>query len=176
MATLLLGIGPGFSGCVRPGSPTDPDLAVAENFGLDVPTDHQASDGDDGDFGSTGAIYGTGAPDNTPAGNPVPHMVLPTGRYPRPGQLDDPVANGNQVYTPGPLKGLTNTLGGQPLPVNDWKFRGRRAYTPGKTHSLQMRLGDGQNYGGAAQTVALSEITGNPPVPGDLSGIIAGQA
>ena len=91
-------------------------------------------------------------------------------------QLDDPVANGNQVYTPGPLKGLTNTLGGQPLPVNDWKFRGRRAYTPGKTHSLQMRLGDGQNYGGAAQTVALSEITGNPPVPGDLSGIIAGQA
>jgi hypothetical protein len=171
-AALLLG----FGGFVVPGV-AQPDLAVASNFerfdGLDIPADHPASDGADGDFTSTGAIYGIGTPDNTPGAVPV--QVHPTGKYPRPGQLDDPPANGNQVYTPGPLRGLTNTLGGQPLKVADWKFRGERQYTPSRTSSIQHRLGDGQAYQGAAQTVQLSEITGSPPVPGDLSGIIAGQ-
>jgi len=32
----------------------------------------------------------------------------------------------------------------------------------------------GQNNQGAAQTVVLSEITNAPPVPGDLTSIIAG--
>jgi hypothetical protein len=149
VSALLLG----FGGFVVPGDP-QPDLAVAGNFerfdGLDVPDTNPAAVTD---------------------GSPRPGDNY--GDSPRPGQRDQ---QAGQVYTQGALKGLTNTLGGQPLPVDDWKFRGRRAYTPGRTHSIQQRLGDGQNNGGAAQTVTLSEITGNPPVPGDLSGIIAGQA
>jgi hypothetical protein len=53
-------------------------------------------------------------------------------------------------------------------------------YTKGKFALVnQFRLGKtkglgGQNNQGAAQTVALSEITNNPPTPGDLSAIIAG--
>lgn len=136
------------------------DIAVAPNFerfdGLDVPNTNPATQ-DPHAGGNPGADYGWDK----------------GGVSPRPGNVDQP--NG-QVYTAGPLKGLTGTLGGQPLPVNDWKYRGRRAFTPGKTHSIQNRLGDGQANQGAAQTVILSEITGNPPVPGDLSGIIAGQA
>lgn len=155
MSALLLG----FGGFTVPTVP-QPDLAVGANFerfdGLNVPADHPAtSDPESGGTG-LGSEYGFG------------HR----GAYPRPGAVDTPPAE--QTYTPGPLKGLTNTLGGQPLPVNDWKYRGERAYTPGRTHSIQHRLGDGQNNPGAAQTVALSEITGNPPVPGELSGIIAG--
>ena len=78
------------------------------------------------------------------------------------------------VYTPGPLAGLTNTLGGQPLPVADPIHR-----PPGHAEFvhlsyMQFRLGVGQNYQGVAQTVALGEITSNPPQPGDLSSILAG--
>lgn len=151
MSAILLG----FGGFVVPGEP-QADLAVASDFerfdGLDVPNTNPATKED----GSSTGVLKT-----------------PASATPRPGQLDQPEG---QVYTAGALKGLTNTLGGQPLPVNDWKYRGRRAYTPGKTHSVQHRLGDGQANQGAAQTVILSEITGNPPVPGELSGIIAGQS
>lgn len=154
MSALLLG----FGGFTVPTVP-QPDIAVAESFerfdGLAVPGTNPATHEPDSGKGM-GTRYGFAEP----------------GHYPRPGAVDTPPTE--QTYTPGPLKGLTNTLGGQPLPVNDWKFRGRRGYTPGRTPSVQHRLGDGQNYGGAAQTVALSEITGNPPVPGELSGIIAG--
>jgi hypothetical protein len=152
MGALLLGIGPGFGGFVVP-TDAQADIAVGPNFerfdGLDVPDTNPAAVTD---------------------GSPRPGDNY--GDTPRPGGTDQ---QEGQVYTQGALKGLTNTLGGQPLPVNDWKFRGRRTYTPGKTNSIQHRLGDGQNNGGAAQTVTLSQITGNPPIPGDLSGIIAGQ-
>jgi hypothetical protein len=149
MTALLLG----FGGYIVPAEP-QPELAVSGNFerfdGLDVPDTNPAA---------------------VTEGSPRPGDNY--GHSPRPGGLDQ---QSGQVYTQGALKGLTNTLGGQPLPVDDWKFRGRRAYTPGRTHSIQQRLGAGQDNGGAAQTVALSEISGNPPVPGELSGIIAGQA
>ena len=94
------------------------------------------------------------------------------GATPRPGGENTPVSE--QTYTAAPIRGVVGTVGGQPLPVNDWLFRGGRGYTHSETPSIQHRLGSGQAYQGAAQTVALSEITNNPPIPGDLSGIIAG--
>jgi hypothetical protein len=148
----------GFGGFIVPGT-AQPDIAVGRNFerfdGLDVPDTNPAS--------TSG--------ENLPSGSDE-FGFNQLGHYPAPGKGDTPLSQ--QTYTPGPLKGLTNTLGGQPLPVNDWKWRADRGYTAGRTHSIQHRMGDGQAYQGAAQTVQLSEITGNPPVPGELSGIIAG--
>ena len=99
------------------------------------------------------------------------------GPTPRPGQLSQPLG---QTYTRGPLQGTVGVIGGQPLPVRAWESAddsaATRGYTPSKTPSVQHRLGDGQNAQLLAQTVILSEITSSPPVPGDLTSILAGQA
>lgn len=138
-----------------------PDLAVAPNFerfdGLGQPELVAPATSSDEDTSGQGAVYGFDQ----------------QGHYPRPGAVDQPTG---QVYTPGALVGVVGTIGGQPLPVHDWK------YNPGKTtHTtapgVQFRLGVGQHGPselGAAQTVALGGITNNPPEPGDLSAIIAG--
>jgi hypothetical protein len=136
-----------------------PDMAVAPNFerfsGLEgsPELDHPASG--DGAWNS-GSDY---------------------GMTPRPGQLSQPVG---QTYTKGPLQGTVGVIGGQPLPVRAWESAddsaATRGYTPSKTPSIQHRLGDGQNFQGLAQTVILSELTQNPPQPGDLTSILAGQA
>lgn len=142
------------------------DNAVAPNFerfdGLTLPTDNPATaDPMAGGIG-TGAEFG--------------YNVV--GAYPRPGAVNTPVPE--QVYTPGPLKGTVGVVGGQPRPTaGSGQYREVAGstvggYTPGKTNSIQQRLGVGQNNQGAAQTVQLSEITSNPPQPGDLSAIIAG--
>jgi hypothetical protein len=96
------------------------------------------------------------------------------GREPgsRPGAGQTPKSE--QTYTPGPLSDTVGTLGGQPLPVSDRLHRVPGVSQLVQTPSVQQRLGVGQNNQGAAQTVALSEITGSPPVPGDLTSIIAG--
>jgi hypothetical protein len=142
-----------------------PDLAVAPNFerfdGLGQPRlDHPATF-DDGDFsGGGGAMYGWDG----------------LGRSPRPGQSDQPIG---QVYTDGALVGVTGTIGGQPLPVRDWKFQfdGRDGYTGAIAPTIQFRQGVGQRGPselGAAQTTALAMLTNNPPEPGSLDAIIAG--
>jgi hypothetical protein len=136
------------------------DQAVAANFerfdGL-TPLDNPAADDP-----NSGGSHGMGTP------------YAPT---PRPGQLDQPTG---QVYTRGPLSATVGVLGGQPLPVAPWQVDGRtgvaRGFTPSKTPSVQWRLGDGQANTGLQQTIALSEITANPPQPGDLTLILAGQA
>ena len=91
---------------------------------------------------------------------------------PRPGQsVHTPL-----TYTPGPLSGLTNTLGGQPLPVADWRFA-PGDYTPAHTpQTMQHRFGNGQAYQGVAQTVALGDIINNPPQPDSLDSILRGWA
>jgi hypothetical protein len=92
-----------------------------------------------------------------------------------PGGGGTPVSE--QAFTRGPVAGITGRLGGQPLPVADWHWRGGRGYTPSSDWAgnfQRTHYGVGQNYQGVAQTVQLSEITGNPPVPGDITGIIAG--
>lgn len=96
-----------------------------------------------------------------------------TGCNPRTGQLGQPAG---QVYTPGPISGVVGVVGGQPLPVAACINRapGLGDYTKVISPGVQHRFGVGQAYQGAAQTVALSEITGNPPQPGDLTSIIAG--
>jgi len=94
---------------------------------------------------------------------------------PRPGQLNTPATS--LAYTRGPVVGIMGRLGGQPLPVADPRFRVGRGYTPSSNWAgnfQRTHFGVGQNYQGVAQTVQLSEITGNPPVPGDLTGILAG--
>lgn len=141
------------------------DYAVGPGFerfdGLDIPADHPAQGDPEAGWSAGGSAYGW----NDLAGSP------------RPGQSNTPVAD--QVYTQGPLRGTVGTVEGQPLPAQAGVFRTVNqspsgTYTPGKTNSIQHRLGVGQNNQGAAQTVQLSEITNNPPEPGDLSAIIAG--
>jgi hypothetical protein len=100
-------------------------------------------------------------------------FIAPGG--PRPGQADTT----EQTYTPGPISGVVGTVDGQPLTVGDRLHREPGGYTPSKTPSIQRRLGVGQagpSALGADQTVFLSEITSNPPIPGDLTSIIAGLA
>lgn len=120
---------------------------------------------------------GLGRLDHPPAeAGAGPHLYEVESDYPRPGQLNQPTG---QVYTPGPVSGVVGTFDGQPLPTSDRIHREPGGYTPSKTPSVQMRLGVGQ-YGpsslGADQTTFLSEISNNPPVPGDLTSIIAGLA
>jgi hypothetical protein len=96
---------------------------------------------------------------------------------PRPGGGGTPIAA--QVFTRGAVPGITGRLGGQPLPVAPWMYRTGRGYTEGidALGAFQrLHYGVGQNYQGPAQTVQLSEITNAPPIPGDLTGIIAGVA
>lgn len=127
------------------------ELAHAENFerfdGLELPTTNNTDQG----------LFGTDQKNN-----------------PRPGFTDTPIDE--QTFTAAPLRGTVGVVGGQPLPIASWLYGGGRGYTPSESPTIQFRTGVGQGYQGAAQTVALSEITNNPPVPGDLSGIIAGWA
>jgi hypothetical protein len=145
---------------VVPGSPPV-DLAVASDFerfsGIENSpvVDHPATSRPD-DTAASGANFG----------------FEKLGDYPRPGQIDQPEG---QVYTPGPLASVVGVLGGQPLPTSPRITRPAGAYTGVIAPSVQWRLGVGQNpSAGAQQTVALSEITSNPPQPGDLTSIIAG--
>lgn len=97
------------------------------------------------------------------------------GQSPRPGQQNTPLTA--LAYTRGAIPGITGKLGGQPLPVADPFYRVGRGYTPSSDWAgnfQRTHYGVGQNYQGVAQTVQLSEITGNPPIPGDLTGILAG--
>lgn len=132
------------------------DLAVAANFerfdGLSQPPlDNPAAQ--DSEYGGRGNIEAYGP-------------------SPCPGQKNQPLG---QEYTPGPISGVVGVVGGQPLPVAPWLYKSTQGkYTPSKTPSIQHRLGQGQAYQGVAQTVALSEITDNPPQPGDLTLILAG--
>lgn len=114
--------------------------------------------------------------ESPPLDNPAGRQrtdYFPTG--PRPGQA----CGTPDVYTPGPISGVVGTLDGQPYPVSDRLHRAQGGYTAAKAPTVQWRLGVGQ-YGpsalGAQQTVVQSEITSNPPVPGDLASIIAGLA
>lgn len=155
-------LGPGLAGMIVNPNVPQTDNAVAANYerfdGL-APTDNPAAeDPDSGGTGGGGAEYGWDI----------------AGHSPRPGQSDQPIG---QVYTPGPLSTTVGTLGGQPLPVSSRIFKDEGAYTKSRTPSIQQRIGVGQHGPselGVAQTVALSEITSNPPQPGDLASILAG--
>lgn len=102
-----------------------------------------------------------------PAGNE--RSVFWDGHTPRPGMQPTP-----DVYTPGPLAGVAGTLGGQPLPTSERikRVEGTATYTV--SPSVQFRLGVGQQYQGVAQTVALADITNNPPTPDGMGAILAG--
>lgn len=144
---------PGMAGMIASQDAPAPDIAVAYNFerfdGFE-PLEHPAAEG---------------------------HQVhIPDGG-PRPGQGSTPLAE--QVYTPSTLARPVGTVGGQPLPVGDRMHRVPGDFTPARAPTVQWRLGVGQNGPsalGAQQTVQLSEITNAPPVPGDITGIIAGIA
>ena len=120
---------------------------------------------------------GLGPADNYDAHQSSARASYVPNSSPRPGQSDHTAI----TYTPAPQTTTVGTLGGQPLPVANWLYRLGRGYTPGRTSTApQFRLGKsgqgGQNNTGLQQTVALSEITNAPPVPGDISAIIAGIA
>lgn len=105
----------------------------------------------------------------TPLDHPAGQRIFYPGGGPRPGSQPTP-----DTYTPGPQAGLVNTLGGQPLPVSPRITRppGETTYTTAL--GVQFRTGVGQNYQGVAQTVALADITNNPPVPDSMSTILGG--
>lgn len=108
---------------------------------------------------------------DNPAGQGRPMYGATGAGNPRPGQSVDTA----KVYTPGPISGVVGTLGGQPLPTSDRIHRAPGSYQASRgVGTMQFRLGVGQNNPGVQQTVALSQITNNPPIPGDISGIIAG--
>ena len=151
-AAILATIGPR----IVPGTPPV-DIAVAENFerfdGFE-PTMHPAALSDSDWVGG---------------------IEPGTLNYPRPGQLSTPVAE--QTYTPSSLYRTVGTLGGQPYPARAGVYKETGDVTLVHTPSVQWRLGVGQHGPsslGAANTVQLSEITSNPPQPGDLASIIAG--
>lgn len=155
MAGMLL-LNRGIPGAIPqlPPEGNQPDLNVAANFerfdGIDQPAlEHPAG---------------------TLDGNPLGASY---GATPRPGALNQP---SGQVYTPGAVSGVVGVLGGQPLPVADWRYHTGEA-TLTTAPGIQFRQGVGQRGPselGAAQTTMLAGITNNPPQPGDLSAIIAG--
>jgi hypothetical protein len=106
--------------------------------------------------------------DNRPGLVPFGAPYAPAPRDP--GQT--PVAG--QGYTRGPVPGLTNTLGGQPLPVAHWADGHPRGYTPAPARLIGGPKTGRQNYQGAAETVFFADLQSNPPQPGDLASIIAG--
>lgn len=153
-ASLLLGQAPFL---VPEEGPGPLDRTVAANFerynGLEQ-LDNAPSWVDPSDFG---------------AGLP-PSFSQVGGGYPRPGAVPNPAAT---TYTRGPLSGLTNTTGGQPLPVAGWEYRPPGNYTPANwAQTMQSRFGHGTNFQGVAQTVQLADVTNNPPVPDQLSEIL----
>ena len=138
-----------------PAESQSPDLAIAANFerfdGLgQPPLENPATASESSQLG---AVYGTNGP--------------------RPGGLDQPTG---QTYTEGALVGVVGTIGGAPLPVQDWKYH-HGDFTAAVSPGIQFRMGVGQRGPselGAAQTTALGGITSNPPEPGSLANIIAG--
>jgi hypothetical protein len=84
-----------------------------------------------------------------------------------------------QTYTPGPLAGTTNTLGGQPLPVASWRAdtvtQQGSGYTPAGARVIGgPKMGRQQNNG-IAETIFFADLQSQPPQPGDLVSIMSGQ-
>ncbi len=149
---------PAVNSYIVPGAP-QADLAVASNFerfdGIEQPPLENPA----ADFPDSGGSMGLGAD---------------YGQSPRPGQHNQPTG---QTYTEGPLSGVVGVLGGQPLPVADAIHRPTGVTTLVNAPTIQFRQGVGQRGPselGVAQTVTLSQLTNNPPEPGDLTSILAG--
>jgi hypothetical protein len=169
-------ITPGMAGFVS--DINRPDLAVAANFerfdGLGPPPLASGPNPVGGQAGLPLDAPAASDPSNGGTGFGADFGFNEPGHYPRPGQINQPLG---QVYTQGPLQGVVGTLGGQPLPVSDRIHRPEGDYTKAKAPTIQWRLGVGQKGPselGLAQTVTQSEFTNNPPVPGELTGILAG--
>ena len=108
-------------------------------------------------------------------------------RNPRPGQ------NGTHGNTPygdigrlGPnargIPGVVGSVGAAPRPGADCLKKTSADFVSSLTTAQatqsnpNYRFGPGGQFQGIAQTAAMSEITNNPPQPGDLASIIAGSA
>lgn len=109
-------------------------------------------------------------PLDNPAGNQ--QLVYFDGKTPRPGQQPTP-----DEYTLGAIPGVVGVIGGQPLAAARTSPRITRP--EGTTqlvteYNTQSRFGVGQDYQGVAQTVALANLTNNPPVPDGMETILGG--
>jgi len=134
---------------IVPASPP-PDVAVAANF-----------------MRFTGEQQLDNRPGMVPFGN---------DNYPAAPRSSGETPVAEQVYTRGPNGALTNTLGGQPLPVMQQITRPMGDYTRAGTRTVggPKTVLRSQNYAGAAETVFFADLQSTPPVPGDLVSIIAG--
>lgn len=92
----------------------------------------------------------------------------------RPGQLQ---TYGDKM---GPnargIPGVVGSVGATPLPVADCLKRTDFATQAATQSNPNFRFGPGGAAPGLAQTIAMSEISQNPPQPGDLASIYAGMA
>ena len=102
--------------------------------------------------------------------------VEPTGLNPdvRPGQREThgsfmgPNARG--------IPGVVGSVGASPLPVADCLHKTEFATQAATQSNPNFRFGPGGAAPGLSQTIAMSEISKNPPQPGDLAAIFAGLA
>lgn len=129
------------------------------------------------------------APRMVPSEPPLPRVVAPNyQQWDGLQEMDVPAGEVNagsapgfsetpldqQTYTPSPQRGLTNSLGGQPLTVGAWEPGARTHMDVVSVHGPGRLLGDGQDYQGVAQTAFFGELQSSPPVPGDMQSIIGG--
>src|SRR5215472_9126528 len=91
-----------------------------------------------------------------------------------PGHVNTPVPQ--QSYTRSPSGGVVGTVGGQPLPIGQWNYRGPGDYSRAGTRTVGGPKRGQQWYRGQSETVFFAELQANPPEPGSLSAIIAGLA
>lgn len=73
------------------------------------------------------------------------------------------------------IPGVVGSVGATPLPVGDCLKKTVFETVAATQSNPNFRFGPGGAYQGIAQTLAMSEITNNPPQPGDLASIFMGQ-
>lgn len=111
--------------------------------------------------------------DSTPyPGGENTGLEVPYASTPRPGQA------GTHGDAMGPnargIPGVVGSVGAAPLPVGDCLRKVSFATVAATQSNPNFRGGPGGAYQGIAQTLAMTEISQNPPQPGDLASIIAG--
>jgi hypothetical protein len=120
--------------------------------------------------------------DSTPyPGSNLSGLETPYDVTPRPGQAGTPgslvdVGPGKLGPNARGIPGVVGSVGATPLPVADCLKKTNFETVAATQSNPNFRFGPGGQYQGIAQTIAMSEISQNPPQPGDLASIYAGLA
>ena len=124
--------------------------------------------------------------DSTPYPGTVIHddaINLYDENNPRPGQNGTQGKDGDKGRlgpNPRGIPGLVGSVGAAPLPVADClkktsdDFKSALTTVASVQSNPNFRFGPGGAFQGIAQSIAMSEISSNPPEPGSLASIYAG--